>query len=235
VRGEAAARVAERPDDVRALSRHDVDEPAQLGHADHRTRGVAVIRGAALAPFLVEAMNGTMAEAKIEAPPIVTHQGLVTTFRSHDQMMAAFAADIVTGEWECDDEDRRKVAEWQAARMRKAPRPCPARRPRSRTSHRRATQGRCARSPKTCSSDPDGGSSEPPGSRLFAIRGALDVGATITLGDEDRRSRRATAVGGRVADESAVEASRVHEMRGASRSAGGLSSPELLHDSWGPQ
>jgi hypothetical protein len=38
-----------------------------------------------------------------------------------------------------------------------------------------------------------------------------------------------------VADESAVEASRVHEMRRASRSAGALSSPELLHDSWGPQ
>ena len=194
-----------------------------------------MIRGAALAPFLVEAMTGTMTEAKIEAPPIVTHQGMVATYRSHDQMMAAFAADIVTGEWECDDEDRRKVAEWQAARMRKTPRPCLARRPRSRTSHRRATHGRCARSPKTCSSDPDGSSSEPPGSRLFAIRGALDLGETITLGDEDRRSHRATAVGGQGADENAVEASRVHEMRGASRFAGGLSSPELLHDSWGPQ
>lgn len=118
----------------------------------------------------------TEAEAKIDAPPVVTHQGMVTTYRSHDQMMAAFAADMATGKWECDAEDRRKIAEWQAARIRKASRPCQARRQRSRTSHRRAARGRSTRpSTKACSSDPDGGSSEPPGPRHLAIRGALDL------------------------------------------------------------
>lgn len=129
-------------------------------------------RAAALAPLLV----GAMTEAEIDAPPVVTHQGMVTTYRSHDQMMAAFAADMATGKWECDAEDRRKLAEWQAARIRKAPRPCQAGRQRSRTSHRRATRGRSTRpSTKACSSDPDGGSSEPPGPHHLAIRGALDL------------------------------------------------------------
>lgn len=132
-------------------------------------------RAGALAPLLVGAMTETAAAA-VDAPPVVTHQGMVTTYRSHDQMMAVFAADMATGKWECDAEDRRKLAEWQAARMRKAPRPCQARRQRSRTSHRRATRG-CStrRSTKACSSDPDGGSCEPPGPRHLAIRGALDV------------------------------------------------------------
>ena len=130
-------------------------------------------RGAALAPLLVEAMTG----AEIDAPPIVTHRGMVTTYRSHDQMMAAFAADMATGKWECDDEDWRRVAAWQAARTRRAPQPCQMRRPRSRTSHRRVTCGRSARpSTKGGSSDPDGSSSEPPRSRHLAIWGALDVG-----------------------------------------------------------
>jgi len=133
-----------------------------------------VTRAAALAPLLVGAM--TEAEAEIDAPPVVTHQGMVTTYRSHDQVMAAFAADMATGKWECDDEDRRKLAEWQAARIRKAARPCQVRRQRSRTSHRRATRGRRTRpSTKACSSDPDGGSSEPPGPRHLAILGALDL------------------------------------------------------------
>lgn len=137
-------------------------------------------RGAALARLLVEAMTGATTEAEIEAPPIVSHQGMVTTYRSHDQMMAAFAADMATGKWECDDEDRKKLAEWQAARMCKAPRPCPTRRPRSRTSHRRAPRGRCTRpSPKVCSSDPDGGSSEPPRSHRLALRGAVDAGEIL--------------------------------------------------------
>jgi hypothetical protein len=116
-------------------------------------------RGAALAPLLVEAMT----EAEIDAPPVVTHHGMVTTYRSHDQMMAAFAADMATGKWECDDEDRRKLAEWQAARARKAPQPCRARRPRSRASHRRVARVGSARpSTKAGASDPDGGSSDPP-------------------------------------------------------------------------
>jgi hypothetical protein len=125
-------------------------------------------------------MTGATTEEEIEAPPIVTHQGMVTTYRSHDQMMAAFAADMATGKWECDDEDRQKLAEWQTARLRKAPRPCPTRRPRSRASHRRTTRGRCARpSPKACSSDPDGGSSAPPRSRRLALRVAVDVGEIL--------------------------------------------------------
>jgi hypothetical protein len=137
-----------------------------------------VTRGAALAPLFVEVKLGAeMARAEIAAPPIVTHHGMVTTYRSQDQMMAAFAADMATGKWECDDEDRRKLAEWQAARQRKPPQLCRVRRPRSRTSHRRVARVGSARpSTKAGASDPDDSSSEPLRSRQLAIRGALDVG-----------------------------------------------------------
>jgi len=115
--------MGEHPDDMCDLPGHDVDELAPSDFSACRARGGAVTRGAALAPLFVEMMLGAeMARAEIAAPPIVTHHGMVTTYRSQDQMMAAFAADMATGSpcWLPYASERERGGSWRSRVARPA-------------------------------------------------------------------------------------------------------------------